>query len=311
MGTKQCMLAGLLLAGYLAQAEAPATTPRREFRYQSANAGRATYSHDGRLVLVASAKRSQIGVYHGRTALLVSEFRGHKHVVGSLASWPDRDTIVSGDANGLLLFWRPKTGQIVGRAQVPGRVQAVQPQPGGPLVAVLTNLTVDLVDMTTGKKLVLPTTAPGKTPVSVGFNANGSQLAMGYADGGVVVYDLKTRQQVSAKPFSTPVRSLAFRGDSLLAAAGTAGLFVWQYATTAPGQTLAVTRPIGSVAQQANQGLLLGTLIGDVLRYDLATRTETIISTAKSPVRELVVNPHERLVLANYGQGVPKTWLLN
>jgi WD40 repeat protein len=310
MGTKQYMLAGLLLTGMMAQAEAPATIPRREFRYQSANAGRATYSHDGRLVLVASAKRSQIGVYHGRTALLVNEFRGHKNVVGGLASWPDRDTIVSGDANGSLLLWRPKTGQIVGRAQVPGRVQVVQPQPGGSFVAVLTNLSLNLVDVATGKKQPLPT-LPKRLPISLTFNDNGSQLAMGYADGGVVVYDLQTRQQVSAKPFSTPVRSLAFRGDSLLAAGGTAGLFVWQYAAPERGQILAATKPIGSVAQRANQGLLLGTLTGEVLRYDLDTRAEAVISSAKSPVRELVVNPHERLVLANYGQAAPKSWLLN
>lgn len=310
MNTKRRMLAGLLLMGYLAQAEAPATTPRREFRYQSANAGRATYSHDGRLVLVASAKGSQIGVYHGRTALLVNEFRGHRQVVGGLASWPDRDTIVSGDANGLVLLWRPKTGQIVGRMQMQGRVQAVQPQPGGPLVAVLTTLTVDLVDVTTGKKQVLPTVS-GKLPVSLGFNAIGSQLAMGYADGSLAIYAVKTGQQVSAKPFSTPVRSLAFRGDSLLAAAGTAWLFVWRYAASGKGQMLTVSKPIGSVARQVNQGLLLGTLTGDVLRYDLATRAETIISTAKLPIQELIVNPHERLVLANYGQAAPKSWLLN
>ncbi|MBO0929817.1 WD40 repeat domain-containing protein [Fibrella aquatilis] len=303
------MLAGLLLAGYLAQAEAPATLPRREFRYQSANAGRATYSHDGRLVLVASAKRSQIGIYHGRTALLVSEFRGHRQVVGSLASWPDRDTIASGDASGRLLFWQPKTGNIVGRAQVPGRVVALQPQPGGTLVAVLTTKTANLVNSASGKRLALPV-PPGKLPVSLVFNADGSQLAMGYVDGNVTVYDLKTHQQRRAKPFSTPVRSLAFRTDSLLATAGTPGLFVWQYAASEPGQILAVTKALGSVAQQRAQGLLLGTLTGEVLRYDLDTRAETVISTAKSPVRELVVNPHERLVLANYGQAAPKSWLL-
>ena len=139
-----------LLLG-LQQGEPPTAKPRREFRYGAATTGRATFSHDGRLALV-SGKSSRVAIFHGRTVMLVREFRGHRHVIGDVASWPDRDTVVSGDATGVLFFWQAKTAQKFSQAQVLGAVTAVVPQPSGRLVAVLTKQSAWLVDIVSGRK---------------------------------------------------------------------------------------------------------------------------------------------------------------
>jgi WD40 repeat protein len=288
----------------------PATRPRREFRYRAADLGRATYSHDGRLVLVTTNKQ-RVGIFHGRTALLVDEFKGHKQPVVELASWPDRDTVVSGGAEGELLFWTTRKVQLLGRAQVAGRVQAIAPQPGSATVAVLANNVAWLIDVPTGRKMPLANWAPGRTPSAIAFNAAGTHLAIGYTDGSLLINNLIIKQSVAATPFQTPVRAIAFRRDSLLAVAGTSAVFLSRASSPGSGKVVELSKPVWSVAQPARTGLaVLGTQGGEVLGFDLKTQTEKTLGVAATTVRGLVANPRESVVLANYQQAAPKSWLL-
>ncbi|RYE94278.1 MAG: hypothetical protein EOO77_44380, partial [Oxalobacteraceae bacterium] len=60
--------------------------PRRAFVYPTSPTTSATFSKDGRLVLVGT-QTGQIALFHGRTALLVREFTGHRQPIGDLESW--------------------------------------------------------------------------------------------------------------------------------------------------------------------------------------------------------------------------------
>jgi hypothetical protein len=290
--------------------EQPAAKPRREFRYRAADMGRAAYSHDGRLVLVATNKQ-RIGIFHGRTALMVNEFKGHKQPVTELASWPDRDTVVSGSTDGELLFWTADKAQLVARAQLPGRIQAIAPQPGSATVAVIANGVAWLLDVPTGRKMALVSWAPGRTPTAIAFNAAGTHLAIGYADGGILINNLIIKQNVAGSPFKTPVRAIAFRRDSLLAVAGTPAVFLARASSPGSGRVVAVSKAVWSVAQPArSRAVVLGTSSGEVLRFEPGTQTETTLGVATSSVKSLIANPREPLVLANYQQAAPKSWLL-
>jgi len=299
----------LLLSLLLSLITPPATKPRREFKYGDVTTGRATFSYDGRLVLV-SGKNARVAVFHGRTAMLVREFRGHRHPIGDLASWPDRDTVVSGDASGLLLFWGTKTARQIGQAQVPGEVLAVRPQPGGPLVAVLTKRGVWLVDMKSGRQQSLATALAGRVPTVLTFNQWGTHLAIGFADGGLAVRDVRTQRQEQVSLFKTPVCALSFRSDTLMAVAGTPVLGIWR--PSAPGsiQLQPVSGAVLSITQQG-QGVVLGLVSGKLIRYEPDTSQEEIIGLTKVAIRGLTLHPSEPLVLATYATGIPKTWLLS
>ena len=299
----------LLLSLLLSLVTPPATKPRREFKYGDVTAGRATFSYDGRLVLV-SGKNARVAVFHGRTAMLVREFRGHRHLIGDMASLPNQDTVVSGDASGLLLFWKTKTARQIGQAQVPGEVLAVRPQPGGSLVAVLTKQGIWLVDMKSGRQQSLATALAGRVPTILTFNQAGTHLAIGFADGGLIVRDMKSQQQERVSLFKTPVCGLSFRSDTLLAVAGTPVLAIWCPSVPGSTQLQPVSGAVRAVTQPPGQGVVLGLASGKLVRYNPGTRQEEIVSLTKAPIRGLITHPHEPLVLAMYALGIPQTWLL-
>ena len=299
----------LLLSLLLSFVTPPATKPRREFKYGDLTAGRGTFNYDGRLVLV-SGKNARVAVFHGRTAMLVREFRGHRHLIGDIASWPGRDTVVSGDATGLLLFWKSKTARQIAQAQVPGEVLAVRPQPGGSLVAVLTKQGVWLVDMKSGSRQSLATALAGRVPTVLSFNQAGTHLAIGFANGDLTVRDVKSQRQEQVSLFKTPVCALSFGSDTLLAVAGTPVLGIWRPSVPGSAQFQTISGTLRAVAQQPAGGVVLGLASGNVIRYDPGTRQEEIVGLTKAPIRGLVVHPHEPLVLATYALEIPQTWLL-
>ena len=302
-GVFQFLVVGLF--GWLSPA-LPA--PRRAFVYPTSPTTSATFSKDGRLVLVGT-QTGQIALFHGRTALLVREFTGHRQTIGDLESWSDRDTVVSGDAGGNLLFWRTSDLTVVRRVRVTSPVRLVRVHPGKPQVAIAGRRAVWLVDVAgTYRKLVSGTT--GADITAMAFSPDGTRLAVGYANGQLLVSNLTTGQQQRVRQ-KTAIRDLAFGRDTLLTVSGNPVLTMWCH----PNHDWVLTRsiptpqPLTAVAL-TGPAIALGSANGDVILLTPGQENTRLVGRDPEPVRSVRKHPREALLLTTAVGESPKTWRL-
>ncbi|QJD80044.1 WD40 repeat domain-containing protein [Spirosoma rhododendri] len=300
----------LFIAGLLGWLSPTLPAPRRAFVYPASPTTKATFSNDGRLVLVGT-QAGQIALFHGRTALLVREFAGHRKPISDLESWPDRDTVVSGDAGGNLLFWRTSDLTVLRRSHVSAPVKLVRVQPGKPQVAVAGRRMVWLVNTSGDSRRLLLPGLTGSDITAMAFSPDGAKLAVGYANGQLVVSDLATGQQQRVRQ-KTAIRDLAFGRDTLLTVSGDPVLTMWCH----PGRNWVLTHslptayPLTAVGKMGST-VALGSANGDVIVLTPGQENTQVVGHNPEPVSSVQKHPREALLLTTTASEPPKTWRLN
>lgn len=283
--------------------------PRRSFVYPTSPAVKATFSKEGRLVLVG-AQSGTIALFHSRTALLVGEFSGHQQPVGDLDSWLDRDTVVSGDAGGNVLFWRSATQGVLQRMRLPTPVRQVRVRPRSNQAAIAGKRLVWLVDPKNTRQLITDGAFGSADISSIAFSPDGLYLAVGYTNGSIVVNNLANGQQKRLKGSTGPVRDMAVRHDSLLAVTGSPVLTLWH---RQPGgwnkRAMTLSRPLTSLALTGST-VTLGAQTGELTRFSLLSQQEQPVATSDAPPRSIRLHPYEGLLLTTFDTQTPKTWRL-
>jgi hypothetical protein len=179
-----------------------------------------TYSHDGKLLAIASYDGS-IRLVHPMTGKEISVLRGHKNGINAVAFSPDDKSLASSSLDKTGKVWDLSTGKE--RFSLPGHTEyvlSIAYSPDGKLLATSsgssTNVQgggdIKIWDATNGKEKM--SLEHQKLPVeAVTFSPDGKTLASMSWDGGTALWNLETGRQQLHVPINGACMAGAFSAD--------------------------------------------------------------------------------------------------
>ncbi len=167
----------------------------------------------------------------------------------NLAFSPDGKMLVAGSADGQLHFWRLSATPPVreSRPGHPSQVNSLAFSRDGRWLASAGKREVLLWDVSAAQPALVPLVA-NEAVRSLAFKPDSRTLAVGYADGRIVLWDIETRRPAEWAPAAkdSQPNSLAFSPDGLWLAVGRADKTVALYSSAIPR---AATTLIGHTAE--------------------------------------------------------------
>ncbi|KAG2367096.1 hypothetical protein BDR07DRAFT_1394292 [Suillus spraguei] len=152
---------------------------------------------DGQLI-ASGDYNGEVIIWHGETGELLAEpIKAHSDLVYSLDFSPDGAVLASGSLDQTTKLWNTKTWQQQGDPIGCGSVNCVRYSPSGELLAIATNLDIQIYNSGTRERV---TSFKGHTEsnISLTWTPDGTRLLTGgnYSDPTIREWDTKTWQQV-------------------------------------------------------------------------------------------------------------------
>ena len=245
---------------------------------------------------------------------LVTYLRGHLAPVSSVTITPDGRTAISGDENGLILFWDLESQkQIPPSMRQTDSVTALAVSPDGLTLASGTNgKGVLLWDISKHKQMGDPLSSDSHIVNSVAFSPKGSLLASGSSDGKVDLWEPKHRTLVGSL-LDAELRAIvqvAFSRDGeWLAVAGQDGMRLLEVATQVWKDTIRTNHAVKAITF-APDGKTLA-----LAQSDGAINIQNIASGASYSLPAQAVEPQAvafvakgAVFIAGFADGLLRRW---
>ncbi len=137
------------------------------------------FSSNGKILATGSWKT--IVLWDSATHKVTDVFRGHTHIVDSVAFSPNGNTLASGSSDNTIMLWNPSTGKKIGTlAGHNGHVRSLAFSPDGKVIASGgSDSTARLWDIATGEcTATFKLDSPYAWYVSVAYSPDGKTLAV-------------------------------------------------------------------------------------------------------------------------------------
>lgn len=257
----------------------------------------------------------------GALARLGSSRLRHGQPVYVVAFTPDGSALVSGGADGRIIFWEPGAGKELRRLNVPGPVRALVCSADGKHLFAGTALdgTVHMLEATTGKE-VRRFQGRGAPVVSLALSPDGKLLVSAGQDAVVRLWDVASGKEPRQSTGLRGALALTFSPDGKhFASAGTDdGVRLWEVG----GAQLVRRFPPGSGTAPPAGGRIqtiafspdgkaraTGGLTRPVTLWDVATGKELgRLPDATRPARALAFTPDGQFLAVGHGDRTVRLW---
>ncbi|MFO0824609.1 MAG: protein kinase [Gemmataceae bacterium] len=229
--------------------------PLAVMRGHTSDVLRTMYIDNGKLVASCSMDAT-VRFWDPQLVERNGEIRGHTNFVYGVAFHPDNERVASASWDGTVRVWNATTGhqrwsQMLGEKQI---VSSVAFHPAGQLLASLSRTqdviggagTLRLWNVETGEELHRWNLSANWQDSRVTFSPEGNLLAAGSADGGIRLWDMKSKLEIAVlRHKNIAIRDLTFSPDGRWMAAGCehafTGVQIWDIANKSvvkllPGQ---------------------------------------------------------------------------
>ena len=250
---------------------------------------------------------------------LIANLEEHTDEVNSVSFSPDGTMLASGASDDTVILWDVRNREQIATLEGhTGEILSLSFSPDGALLASGSSGMVILWDVRTREQIA---TLDGHTSTvgsistfhwvnSVSFSPDGTMLASGASDGTVILWDVRTREQITTLDGHTStVHSLSFLPDAdgvLLASGASDGtVILWDVRTREQITTLdGHTSTVHSWSFSLDGALLAsGASDGTVILWDVRTREQitTLVSTGMDWVNSVLFSP-DGTMLASAGE---------
>ena len=207
---------------------------------------------------------------------LMTYLQGHQDTtIRDIVLSREGDLLVSTDSSGMLCFWDIKTGKIFKKLQTDGGYD-IALNSDGTLLASSDGYKIHLLDTTTYQQVAL-LSGHKEFIISLDFHPYKNQLVSGSDDGGIILWDVSTGQQLAhyqAGPQSLPIVAFAPDGKTI-AFINNSGVILWDASTGEETTIVSSEEFLGSFKFNPNgKTIALNTDRGIEL-WDITTRKKT------------------------------------
>ena len=267
------------------------------------------FSPDGRTVVSSSADQTLIvwDVASGKAQLTLTE-NGQNQPILCVAILPDGKSVLGGLAGGQILQWDLQSGKIASVFRLHSKnVNAIAISVDGQqALSGSDDLTAKLWLIRTGA--VLDTFGGGQTVQAVAIHPADRQIAVGYQNGAITLYNLHTTAvDATFSGHTNSILALAFDSSGTVLASGAADntARLWDVATSRP---LAILRGhIASVTAVAftpdNRALLTASADKTLRLWNTINGAEIARLSDASPGSMLTISRDHRTLAAGYADG--------
>ena len=230
--------------------------------------------------------------------------------VTAVAFSDDRSEVATGYADGSVRTWDAVTGALKDATQVNTQaITALAYKPGTRLLAAASSSWVALLNGSEPRLLQNNT-----NPLSLAFNADGSRLAVGGADGSINLWALETGTTVGTLGGHTgAVNALAAQGDRLASGGADGSVRLWNWTTGAAETPLAGhTGAVTALSFGANGARLAsGSADGTIRLWHLDDPGAAADVLQSGPIRDLSFAGESHTLLSTGADQNVQVWSLD